>query len=318
MYLAEFAQTSRPQSLAGTRYYEECLLTAADFGRPARGPVLCVSRNVIVNGLRLHMLDWGTDRPDRPAILLLHGGAVSARGWGPCAAMLGHAYRLIALDMRGHGDSEWPRDGLATHDMMADDLRGLIAELRLDRPAIVGHSVGGLLLMRLMVHSPGLLRGAMLVDVGPETEYQGWQPRTEVSEVRGRLYDDLEEFVSRNASRLNRTEQQVRRYAHHEFMQRADGRFQPKYDPRHPMGGPEPATMPGLPGLADLAGVDLPVALVRGGDSWFLTQEAAERLAQTLPGCRFDVVPGTQHLVYEENPRAMAELIERFVESLAC
>lgn len=312
MYIAEFAQTLEPLDISASRYVEECLLTAADLGRPAAADVPCRSRNVIVQGLRLHLLDWGESGDARPELLLLHGGVVTARTWGPFCAMLAHRYRLLALDMRGHGDSEWPADGEASHNTMAEDLRGVIQALGLEQPIVVGHSVGGMVAMRVMVSDPELLRAAVLVDVGPQTAYQGWTPKAEVTESH-RLYEQPEDYVTRNAPRLKRSEQHMRRNAHHEFMQRADGLYQLKYDPRHPMGGPDEHTMPGLPDLDAMSRVTVPTLVTRGERSWFFSQEAAQRLAATVPRAELAVIPDCEHMVYIENPAGLAAMVETFV-----
>ena len=312
MYIAEFAQTLEPLDISTSRYVEDCLLTAADLGRAAVADPACHSRNVIVQGIRLHLLDWGQPDDGRPVLLLLHGGVVTARTWGPFCAMLAHKYRLLALDMRGHGDSEWPADGEASHNTMAEDLRGVIQALGVERPIVVGHSVGGMLAMRLMVSDPGLFGGVVLVDVGPETAYAGWKPKDEVTENH-RLYAETEDYVARNAPRLKRSEEHMRRNAHHEFMQRADGRYQLKYDPRHPMGGPDEQTMPGLPDLDAMSQVAVVTLVVRGEGSWFLSQEAAQRLTAAMPRAELAVIPDCEHMVYVENPAGLAAMVETFV-----
>ena len=312
MYIAEFAQTLEPLDISASRYVAECLLTAADLGRPAAADVSCRSRNLIVQGLRLHLLDWGEGGDGRPELLLLHGGVVTARTWGPFCAMLAHKYRLLALDMRGHGDSEWPADGEASHNTLAGDLRGVRRALELQRPVVVGHSVGGMLAMRVMVSDPELLGAAVLVDVGPETAYEGWKPKNEVTETH-RLYEQTEDYVTRNAPRLKRSEQHMRRNAHHEFMRRADGLYQLKYDPRHPMGGPDESTMPGLPELEAMGSVAVPTLVARGERSWFLSREAAQRLVATMPRAELAVIPDCEHMVYIENPAGLAAMVETFV-----
>ena len=310
MYITEFAQGLETLDISATEYVADAQRTAADLGGAVTLPLLCRSRNVIVNGLRLHMLDWG--EVDRPVLILLHGGVVTCRTWGPFCTLLAHKYRLIALDMRGHGDSEWPRDGDSNHNLMADDLAKLISALELDRPTVVGHSVGGMLLMRVMMNSPELLGQTLLVDVGPETAYNGWAAKQEVTQT-SRLYGEIEEYVQRNASRLNRSEAHMRRNGDHEFMRRADGQYQLKYDPRHPMGGPDEKTMPGLPTLEQMATYQGDCLVVRGGQSWFFSEEAAQRLASAMPSGEFATVDDCEHMVYAENPVGLAAVVDEYL-----
>src|SRR5262245_32909646 len=63
------------------------------------------SHHLVVGGLRLHYLDWGT--AGRPPIVFLHGGALTAHTWDVVCLALRSEYRCLALDQRGHGDSEW-------------------------------------------------------------------------------------------------------------------------------------------------------------------------------------------------------------------
>src|SRR3712207_6090996 len=94
-----------------------------------------------VNGLRLHYLDWGTR--GRPPVLLLHGLAVHARSWDYNAPAWRDALHVLALDQRGHGDSEHaPRDGYTTAGF-ATDVLALAYLLGWERFSIVGQSMGG-------------------------------------------------------------------------------------------------------------------------------------------------------------------------------
>jgi len=313
LYITEFAQGLEPLDITRDHFVEDAIHTARDLGGEVSPSISCKSRNLLINGLRLHVLDWG--EPTNPSLILLHGGVVTCRTWGPFCAMLAHKYRLIAVDMRGHGDSEWPRDGDSNHNAMANDLAKLITTMKLDNPIVVGHSVGGMLLMRVMLKSPELLGSAILVDVGPKTAYNGWKPRAEVTEP-SRLYGEIEEYVQRNAPRLKRSVEHMRRNGRHEFMQRPDGQYQLKYDPRHPMGGPDEKTMPGLPTLAEMAAYQDRCLVVRGATSWFLAAEDAAEFAQTLPKGELATVPDCEHMVYIENPLGLAKVIDDYVASL--
>jgi|TARA_R110001599_G_scaffold353818_1_gene598968 pimeloyl-ACP methyl ester carboxylesterase len=313
LYIAQFAQGLEPLDITHDHFVEEAICTARDQGGEVKPAIRCQSRNLLINGLRLHVLDWG--EPNKPTLVLLHGGAVTCRTWGPFCTLLAHKYRLVAVDMRGHGDSEWPRDGDSNHNAMADDLAKLITTMELDNPIVVGHSVGGMLLMRVMLKAPELLGSAVLVDVGPKTAYNGWKARKDVTEP-SRLYDEIEEYVQRNAPRLKRSEEHMRRNGRHELMQRADGKYQLKYDPRHPMGGPDEKTMPGLPTLEQMAAYQGRCLVVRGGNSWFLAADDAVEFVETLPQGELATVPDCEHMVYTENPVGLATVIDTYVNSL--
>ena len=95
----------------------------------------------IIGAMRFHYLDWsGTGTP----IVFLHGGGLTAHTWDCVAAMLRDRFRCVALDQRGHGDSEWSPVvdyRIASH---VGDIEGFIDAMRLERPILVGQSMGGL------------------------------------------------------------------------------------------------------------------------------------------------------------------------------
>ena len=92
-------------------------------------------RTISANGLDLHYVEWG-DPAGRP-IVLLHGITGHARTWDRLAAELGHAFRVIALDQRGHGDSAAAPDGDYATGTMARDLGAFADALGLDRKSVV-------------------------------------------------------------------------------------------------------------------------------------------------------------------------------------
>src|SRR5689334_15984093 len=93
-----------------------------------------------VNGIDIHYLRTGGDKPP---VVLLHGLMTSGACWAPVADALEQEYDLIMPDSRGHGNSTAPTQGYS-YEILADDLLGLIEALRLTRPVLIGHSMGGM------------------------------------------------------------------------------------------------------------------------------------------------------------------------------
>ncbi|MCE2487609.1 MAG: alpha/beta fold hydrolase [Desulfurellaceae bacterium] len=91
--------------------------------------------------LSVHYLAWG--QLGRPPLILLHGGAAHAHWWDHIAPVLSHRYRVLAPDLRGHGDTDWAGPGAYEIDDYVADLHGLITALDPDRPVLLGHSLGG-------------------------------------------------------------------------------------------------------------------------------------------------------------------------------
>ena len=103
------------------------LASAADLGIPHAPAVPYWSRNIVLRQMRFHFLEWGA--PDAPPIVLLHGGHQSAHSWDLVSLHLAQRYRVLALDQRGHGDTEWARDVTYSNHEMSLDAEAFIAAL---------------------------------------------------------------------------------------------------------------------------------------------------------------------------------------------
>ena len=96
--------------------------------------------------LRLHYVDWGN--PAAPPLLLVHGGRDHCRNWDFVAERLRDRYHIIAPDLRGHGDSEWARNGSYGMAPYIYDLAQLIERQKLAPVTIIAHSLGGMISLR--------------------------------------------------------------------------------------------------------------------------------------------------------------------------
>jgi pimeloyl-ACP methyl ester carboxylesterase len=115
---------------------------------------------VTVNGLQLHYQRTGGNKPP---VVLVHGMTDYGLYWSRVARALEDSYDLVLYDMRGHGLSDAPETGYALDDY-ASDLLGLIAALGLDRPALVGHSLGAATTFAAAVLNSAALRCIVLED----------------------------------------------------------------------------------------------------------------------------------------------------------
>ncbi|WP_420148229.1 alpha/beta fold hydrolase [Spirosoma sp.] len=118
---------------------------------------------------------WGN--PENPPVLLLHGGGQTRHSWGDTAQLLADAgWYAIALDARGHGDSDWSIEGHYGIEYLANDLRAVASQLT-QKPAIVGASMGGMTaLIAEGERAPGtnsICSAIVLVDIAPRTEQKG-------------------------------------------------------------------------------------------------------------------------------------------------
>ncbi len=158
--------------------------------------VPCTDERVEVDGCDIHYLAWG--EPGRRGLVFVHGGGAHAHWWTHVAATFAARYRVLAVDLSGHGDSDH-REHYAleswTDEVVAVAGAGGIA----GRPVVVGHSMGGFVTIGTAARHPDALAGAVVCD-SPVTE-----PDPEVGAYRvqkafggpGRTYADLDEALAR-------------------------------------------------------------------------------------------------------------------------
>src|SRR3990167_7540486 len=115
-------------------------------------------------GVRLEAEMVGAD--DDPSVLLVHGAGQTRRVWDSVAEALRQAWRrVISLDLRGHGGSEWPEDGRYDFESMVQDLRSVLAQLS-TRPVVVASTLGGWIASAALERDAAMLAaGLVLVDL---------------------------------------------------------------------------------------------------------------------------------------------------------
>src|SRR5262249_35751553 len=123
-------------------------------------------RFITVNGLRLHYLDWGNDR--KPPFLMLHGIGRVAHSFDHIAPKFTADYHVIALDMRGHGDSAWSKEGEYLVQDYVKDVAAIAEKLNLRALTLLGNSTGGRVVQVYAGQHPERVARLIVEDVGPE------------------------------------------------------------------------------------------------------------------------------------------------------
>src|SRR3974377_740488 len=129
-------------TLSADEYQDHLKTTAMRAGFSFDEVVLPEERRVALSGLGFRYLDWGT-QGQRP-ILFLHGGALTAHTWDLCCLALRDEFHCLALDQRGHGDTDWAPDADYSIAAQREDVRGFVDKLGLDRFILAGMSMGAL------------------------------------------------------------------------------------------------------------------------------------------------------------------------------
>jgi esterase len=275
-----------------------------------------LEHDAAVGGMRLHYQEWG--HPSAPAVIMLHGFGVSGHMFDEFAERMQDDYHLLALDQRGHGDSDWAEDGDYTREAFVDDLEGFREAVDIDRFILIGHSMGGLNAVSYANAHPDRVRALVLVDVGPESAKEGVD--NIVRFTRGPDELDFEEFVEM-AHRFNprRSMENIRERMRHRLKQMDSGKYTWKFDARFRK------SEPGLRIGSTLSNdetwqlfrkVATPTLLVRGAESDVLTQEVAERAVREMQRTRLTVVPAAGHSVPGDNPDAFTASVREFLADL--
>jgi 3-oxoadipate enol-lactonase len=118
---------------------------------------------ITVDGVRLACHVRGA--PDAPALVLLHGLGGQASTWDTVGAEFARSHRVLAIDLRGHGDSDRP--GVYSFELMRDDVLGVLDQLDLDRVNLLGHSMGGTVAYLIAEQEPGRIGRLILEDTPP-------------------------------------------------------------------------------------------------------------------------------------------------------
>lgn len=274
------------------------------------------SERVMIDGLQLHYLDWGN--PAGPPVVCVHGYTSSADAFNGFARHFRERFHILALDVRGHGESQWSPDGAYTYRDQAGDLASFVDRLGFGQFILLGTSMGGIIAMTYAMEHGQRLRALVLNDIGPEVE-QGSQRITAMVRDRPDEFASLEDAmayrreVSPIVSARNAADQ--RELALGALRQLSDGKWGWKMDPayirqRVERGAPvRPNLWPALAGLA------CPALAVWGTDSDVLSEAQARRMVETLPKGELLSIPGVGHAPSLVEPASLAGL-DRFLSGL--
>lgn len=274
------------------------------------------SRFLTVNGLRLHILEWG--RGDAPPLVCVHGYTGSAEAFNAPARHWQDHLHIFAPDVRGHGESAWSPDGAYQYADQAGDLAALVDQLKLPRFVLVGTSMGGIIAMVYAAEHADRLRGLVINDIGPDPE-PGSQRITGLVGSRPEDFASLDEAMAyrREISPIvaGRSLEDQRELALGVLRQRPDGRWGWKLDPAYIKQRVARGAPPRPPLWPALAALSVPTLVVWGTDSDVLSEAQARRMIETLPRGELVAVPGVGHAPTLVEPAARAAL-DRFLGAL--
>ncbi len=285
---------------------------ATEAGLPWGGPPAVRRESVeVAPGRRVSALVWGTAPPE---VVFLHGGGQNAHTWDTVALALDRP--LVAVDLPGHGHSDWPGDGAVLDpSAMAGDVAIVIGRLAPEARLVVGMSLGGATSIALAGAHPEAVAKLALVDITPGVT------REKSSDIAAFLsgpesFASFDEILDRTVQfNPTRSVSSLRRGVLHNAVQREDG----SWTWRHQLG--RPAGAGGLHvGSVDfvalwdvLEGIEVPVLLVRGSLSPVVDDADEAEFRRRRPGDRVLTVQEAGHSIQGDQPVELARILTDFL-----
>jgi pimeloyl-ACP methyl ester carboxylesterase len=270
---------------------------------------------VSANGLSFHYVEWGDAKAE--PLLCLHGITQTAHSWDEVADALASDYRVICLDQRGHGDSDWAPNGEYNRQAMAGDVDAVSDALGLSKFLLCGMSMGGINSITFTAAHPAKVRALVIVDVSPEVKVEGVQNIRSFIQASDEL-PTFEAFVER-AHQFNprRSLDNIRSRLSHNLKQLPNGNWTWKYD-KALRSGERGFQASGLLTLwDDVAKIRCPTLIVKGAESDILSGESATEMQTAIPGSALAVIPGAGHSVMGDNPEAFVREVRPFLRQHA-
>lgn len=272
---------------------------------------------VDANGLRFHYLDWGN--AGKPQMLLLHGFAQQCHSWDFVALAFTDRFHVVALDLRGHGDSDWAPDGDYSPETQQNDIKGVVNELGLKNFVLMGLSMGGRNSFTYASNNPEEVRAVVIVDAGPENQRAGTQNIRRFVQQDDEL-DSIDAFVDRVMEYNPRRDPvQLRGSLAHNLKELPNGKWTWKYDKALRGGnrrmGQDPEMTQRLWGY--LENLACPTLVVKGDQSDIMASETAEEMQRRIPNGRLATVSNAGHLVMGDNPAGFEAAVTEFLNGFA-
>ncbi len=271
-------------------------------------------QTVRVDGLRLSVTEWGP--AGGTPIVMLHGLRSYAQTFASLAAALQPGWRVIALDQRGRGHSDWdPQQRYDTLTYVAD-LEGVVAALGLQRFHLLGHSMGGANAIVAAARHPGQVQSLVVEDMGPGASASSAGAERIQRELAGtpqRFADWAAARAFWRSIRPGVTEEAIDSRVRHSLREEpATGAVVWRHD-QQGIAQARRRIAP-LDLWPAMLAITCPVLLVRGAQSDFLSEATADAVAQRCPHVRHIAIDGAGHYVHDDQPEAFQAAVRAFLQ----
>jgi pimeloyl-ACP methyl ester carboxylesterase len=264
---------------------------------------------VQVGSVRLHYVDWGKNGPP---LVLLHGGRITGRSWDATARGLSPFFHVIALDARGHGDSDKPSRGY-TYAQRSDDFEGFLNAVGMNHSYGISHSTGAVTMAVHEIHFPGKFDRIILIEppIRPRPRPSDSPSPTNNPRDQRRVWpnrSELDRYLTEHPRTRRWTEESRRAVVEHGVTQLKDGSVEMKwtveaYNPEE-MRQNNPKLLESAPAIS------IPTILIYGTNG-IGTRFDVEQFNESLPNSQLIWVEGAGHNVYMEEPNIIIETAKK-------
>lgn len=257
-----------------------------------------------INDIRLFFIDEGKGLP----ILFVHGFPLSRAIWQPQLEALSKSFRVIAPDLRGHGESEAP-PGIYNMNTFADDLNALIEKCQCGPVVLVGHSMGGYISFAFYQRFPQKVHGLVLfctrASADSEEGKAGRENLAQRAEREGAAAV-AEQMLPKMLSAANTASRpdlvaQVRQIMLATSLNGLAGSLRGM--------AARPSSVDLLPKIA------APALVIAGADDLIIPAQEAEVMAQAIPNAQLHLISNAGHLASLENPAEVNDSLRDFLEN---
>ena len=273
---------------------------------------------VVFDGFEgVHLVADVRGDPEAWPVLFLHGGGQTRHAWGKTAeTVAGQGWRTVALDLRGHGESDWAPNGDYSFTAFCADCVAVVDTLGRP-PVLVGASLGGMSAMLAEGTSDRVVScGLVLVDITPKTNAEGIRRIAEFMQSGVDGFDTLEDAASAIAAYTPNRTRAVNPAGLMKVLRQRDGRWYWHWDPKVIFQDRTEVVPDRLVGLLDVAmsNIHVPTMLVRGLLSDVVTQEGVDDLLARIPGATVVEVDGAAHMIAGDRNDVFSEAVVTFLQ----
>jgi pimeloyl-ACP methyl ester carboxylesterase len=261
-----------------------------------------------VNGLTLNCVDYGGD--GRQSILFIHGGSAHARWWDFIAPAFVGDFHVLALDQRGHGESEWPEEWSFSSEHYAADIDSLLDQWGFGAPILIGHSMGAHNVLAYAVKHSERLRAMVTVDSPADYTDESVVFMRTYADKPPRVFDSLDEAVE-NFKVMPRETMAKKAILDHvarlSYKRREDGKWIHKVDRRAMIRQPSKV-------WHSLSNIKCPSLIIKITDSPVIELKDAKKMVAKIPDARLAIIEDSFHHVMLDNPAALIATLQGFVK----